>query len=224
LRGTSESRIEPSFGTADSSALVYCACGAAKMRVCRAFLDLLASVHHDDAIGNLRDHAHVMRDEHHGHVHFVLQQADQREDLRLDRDVERGGRLVRNQQRRTAGEGHRDHHPLTHSAGKLMRITRQHSPRFGNAHLLEHRQRLGARARRVLALVQAYRLGDLLADGEHRVERRHRLLEDHRDLGAADVAQRRGRRLREIDPAAVGAIEIHAPADDPAARHARRGA
>jgi hypothetical protein len=45
-------------------------------------------------------------------------------------------------------------------------------------------RRLGAR----LALVQAHRLGDLIADGEHRVERRHRLLEDHADAIAADRA------------------------------------
>src|SRR5215204_3538225 len=36
------------------------------------------------------------------------------------------------------------------------------------------------------ALVHAHHLGDLLADGEHRVERRHRLLEDHRDPVPAD--------------------------------------
>ena len=41
------------------------------------------------------------------------------------------------------------------------------------------------------ALVPHDRLGDLLADREDRVERRHRLLEDHRDLGAAHLAQRR---------------------------------
>ena len=35
-------------------------------------------------------------------------------------------------------------------------------------------------------LVQLHGLGDLVADGEHRVQRRHRLLEDHRDLVAAD--------------------------------------
>ena len=32
------------------------------------------------------------------------------------------------------------------------------------------------------------RLGHLLADGEHRIERAHRLLEDHADAGAADAA------------------------------------
>ena len=50
-----------------------------------------------------------------------------------------------------------------------------------------------ARALRRLAieaLVQAQRLADLAADGEHRVEARHRLLEDHADVVAADGAHR----------------------------------
>ena len=36
--------------------------------------------------------------------------------------------------------------------------------------------------------VQLERLGQLPADREHRVQRRHRLLEDHRDAVAADLA------------------------------------
>ena len=38
------------------------------------------------------------------------------------------------------------------------------------------------------ALMQPQRLADLAADRQHRVEARHRLLEDHRDVVAADVA------------------------------------
>jgi hypothetical protein len=38
-------------------------------------------------------------------------------------------------------------------------------------------------------LVHPDHLGDLVADREDRVERRHRLLEDHRDPVAADRAQ-----------------------------------
>ena len=40
-------------------------------------------------------------------------------------------------------------------------------------------------------LVAAQHLADLAADGEHRVERGHRLLEHVRDVAPADVAQRR---------------------------------
>ena len=51
-----------------------------------------------------------------------LQLAQQVEDLRLDRDVERRRRLVGDEQRRLAGERHRDQHALPHAAGQLMRI------------------------------------------------------------------------------------------------------
>ena len=45
------------------------------------------------------------------------------------------------------------------------------------------------RGLRADVLVELHRLGDLVADREHRVQRRHRLLEDHRDLVAADLRQ-----------------------------------
>ena len=44
------------------------------------------------------------------------------------------------------------------------------------------------------------RFGDLLADRHHRVERRHRLLEDHRDLVAAHVAHLLLGELEQIAP------------------------
>ena len=48
--------------------------------------------------------------------------AQQVEDLGLDRDVERGGRLVGDDQRRLAGERHRDERPLAHAARQLVRV------------------------------------------------------------------------------------------------------
>ena len=53
---------------------------------------------------------------------LCLQLAHQIEDLRLDRDVERGRRLVGDQQLRVAGERHRDHHALAHAARELVRV------------------------------------------------------------------------------------------------------
>ena len=73
--------------------------------------------------------------------------ADQRQDLRLDRHVERGRRLVGDQQRRAARQRHRDHHALAHAARQLVRIAVEHRARLRNAHLLEHAQRLRARRR-----------------------------------------------------------------------------
>ena len=47
--------------------------------------------------------------------------AQQVQDLRLDGDVERGGRLVGDQQLGVVGERHGDHHPLPLAAGELVR-------------------------------------------------------------------------------------------------------
>ena len=63
------------------------------------------------------------------------------------------------------------------------------------------------------ALVQDQGLADLPADGHDRVERGHRLLEDHGDLVAAD---RPHGVLVERDE--VDAVEAHRSADDPSGR------
>ena len=54
-----------------------------------------------------------------------LQIGQQVEDLRLDRHVERGRRLVGDQQLGVVGQRHRDHHPLALAAGQLVRIRGQ---------------------------------------------------------------------------------------------------
>src|SRR5258705_9873426 len=56
--------------------------------------------------------------------------------------------------------------------------------------------------------MQLQRLGDLLADGDARVQRRHRFLEDHGDAGAAHALPRR------LAPAEkLGALEAYAAGD-----------
>ena len=52
----------------------------------------------------------------------LVQSDHQVEDLRLDRHVERGRRLVGDQHLGIAGQRDRDHHALAHAAGELMRI------------------------------------------------------------------------------------------------------
>ena len=81
-----------------------------------------AEVHDRDLVGDLGDDAQVVRDEHDRHAELVLQLAQQLEDLRLRRHVERGRRLVGDQQVGLAGERRRDHRPLPHAAAKLERI------------------------------------------------------------------------------------------------------
>ncbi len=42
------------------------------------------------------------------------------------------------------------------------------------------------------------RLGDLVADALDRVERGHRILEDHGDLGSPEATQLIGRRIEDL--------------------------
>ncbi len=145
-------------------------------------------LHHGDAVRDLGHHAEVVRDEQHGGALARLQVADQREDLRLRGHVERGGRLIRDQHARIERHRHRDHGALALPARELMRIGARRLARIRNTHFLQQAKD----ARRDLGLgelrVNPEHLADLVADRAQRVERGHRLLEDHRDAGAAHLA------------------------------------
>src|SRR5262249_6508535 len=80
---------------------------------------------------------------------------------------------------------HRDHHALLLAAGKLERIGLE--PRLWLRDAYFREQLDGAAAQRAAGEPEmlAQHLADLEADREDRVERRHRLLEDHADLLAA---------------------------------------
>ena len=113
---------------------------------------------------------------------------DQVEDLGLDGRVERGRRLVEDQQRRLGGERHRDHHALEHAARELVRIAVHHPGRIGDPDLLEHLLRAveGLPLRDTCDLEH---LGHLATDPDRRVQRPAGLLVDHRDRVLAELAQ-----------------------------------
>ena len=106
-----------------------------------ALLHHLAGVHHGDAARHFGDHAHVVGDEHQRHAALLLQAAQQIEDLRLDRHVERRRRLVGDQQARIAGDRHRDHHALVHAARQLVRKVVEPARGGRNADLLQQLDR-----------------------------------------------------------------------------------
>ena len=114
--------------------------------------------------------------------------AHQLDDLRLHGHVERGGRLVGDQEIRPAGERDGDHHALPHAAGKLVRVILHPPLGCGDADARQRLDRQLVGFPPVLALVQHEHLGDLPADRRDRIERRHRLLEDHGDAIAAQRA------------------------------------
>jgi hypothetical protein len=88
----------------------------------RACLHDLALVHHRDAVGHAGDDGEVMGDQEEAHALLGHEPLQQVEDLRLRGDVERGGRLIGDQEPRVQRDGHGDADPLALAAGKLVRV------------------------------------------------------------------------------------------------------
>ncbi len=142
-------------------------------------------------------------------LNSLAQRGDEVEHLALDRSVESRGRLVEYEQRGVLGQRHGDDHALVHAPRELVRVAPHDARRVGDLHLLEHRP--GA----VGGLVVGYALDrehlrHLVADVDRRVQRRGRVLVDHRDpVGSqlADVGLAHGQQVLagHVDRAAAHA-------------------
>ena len=139
------------------------------------------------------------------------------EDLRLDGDIERGRRLVGDEQTWVARQGEGDHRPLPHAARHLVRVVVE--PPFCGRDLDQFEHPAGALAGfRRERLMQTDHLDDLIPNREERVEARHRLLEDHGDLPTPDLPHRLPAECGQIEDRSVhGAVE-DTPPDDAAGR------
>src|SRR5215472_4747291 len=158
-----------------------------------------AAIHHQHAVAEGRDKREVMADEYQAHPALAHEVIENRQYLRLHSDVERRRGLVRDEQVRIGREHHRDHDPLTHAAGDLMRIERVDAARLADAHGLEHGERLLARLDAARTGMREIGLGDLVAHRHHRIERELRILHDHRKTPAPEIPQLRRYRSHEID-------------------------
>ena len=83
----------------------------------RAAFDEAGGVHDVHPVRVARDDAEVVRDDDDGDAEPARQVFHQFENLRLNRHVESGRRLIGDQQLGIAGQANGDHHPLAHSAG-----------------------------------------------------------------------------------------------------------
>jgi len=128
--------------------------GVGKHLYRRALFDDFAILHHADTVGDAAHDAKIMGDEEKAQVFTRLQLGQQIEDLRLNRHIQRGGRLVRNQQLRPVGQCHGDHHPLALPAGQLMRIGRQAAFSVADADLTQKFHDPRPRGRAGQALMQ----------------------------------------------------------------------
>ena len=153
-----------------------------------AAFDPRAAIHDDDVFDVLRNDPEIMTDQDHRHAKVLDQILDEVENLLLDGDVERGGRFVRDQKFRAAGQCHGDHDALTLAAGKLMRVAPDPLGGFRDANQIQEPDDLGAGLAPVHAAMKDHCFGDLFAHGVQRIERGHGFLEHHTDAIPAHAA------------------------------------
>src|SRR5579862_812948 len=84
--------------------------------------DDVAKIHHRDARAYVLDRREVVRDEEIGQVEFALQIGQQIEYLRLNGHIERGDRLIGNDELGIQRQRPRDTDTLPLAAAKLMRV------------------------------------------------------------------------------------------------------
>ena len=143
--------------------------------------DHLAEVHDPDPVADVLDDRQVVGDEQVRQVEPLAQVEQQVEDLRLDRDVEGGHRLVGEDELGVEGERPRDPDPLALAAGELVRVAA--GVLAPQADLLEVVADALVADLAVAPVVLGGRLGqqplaDEVADGHARVQRADRILED----------------------------------------------
>src|SRR6516165_3462574 len=163
-----------------------------------AELDELARIHHRDVVTEPSNDTEIMADEQEGNALVPSEARQQAQDLRLDRDVEGGRRLVEDQERRFADERGGDQRALLHPARKLVR---KGSCDFGSTidpHFVQcclgASEGLGQRQPEMLH----HGLGDLPADTKRWVERCERILKDSTDLPAEHLPTLRRREADNV--------------------------
>ena len=167
-------------------------------------LDDLPEVHHGDPVGDVTHDGEVVRDEEVREAELRLELLEQVHDLRLDRHVERGHRLVAHEERRVERERARKTDPLALTARELVREAIRGVRRETDD--LEDLPHAGRRLAPTGDAVHPERFADRAADRMSRVERGEGILEDH--LHSASQRPQLG--LAQVRD--VGSLEQHAPA------------
>ena len=154
----------------------------------RPLLDDVAAIHDKHPRGESRDNPEVVRDEDYGHAEAFFQRPQQFHDLGLDGHVQCGGRFVRDQHVRLAGQRHGNHNALLHPAAQLMRVIMHTGRRIEDTDCVQPADDLRVNISNV-ATMQTDRFADLVAYSVNWVERCARFLENVGDLAAAQFAQ-----------------------------------
>ncbi|SLD37387.1 Uncharacterised protein [Mycobacteroides abscessus subsp. massiliense] len=164
----------------------------------RRYFNDLALFHDDHTVRYVGNHTHVVGDQHDGAADPVPQVAQQLEDFGLHGYVQRCRGLVGDDHLRVARDGHGYHHALFLAAGELVRIAVVAALGVGQPHQLQQLDDSHAGLRASHIRVRADRLGNLIPDGEQRVQGRAGFLEHHRDVLAAHGRQLTTRKFGHV--------------------------
>ena len=141
-----------------------------------------SGVHHQCAVGELGDHPEVVGDDQNACAGHVARGFQHVEDLGLHSDIQRGGGLVADQQIGIVGDRDGDDDALALATGQFMGEGSRPPLGLGDADQIQQFDRpCPSRTPRGAALMNLDGLGDLIADGVHRRQRRHRILEHRPD-------------------------------------------
>ena len=148
-----------------------------------------AGIHHQHALSDLRHHTEIVSDQHQRHVVLLAQLQQQRHDFRLNRHIQGRRRFIGDDDLRVQQQCDGDDNALAHAARQFMGVLIQALVRRRNLYLPQLVQgdipgRPGADP--AMRLERFHHLG---ANGQHRVQGHHRVLENHGDAVAANLAQ-----------------------------------
>ena len=141
-----------------------------------------SKIHDCDPITDIIDRTEPVSDKKQCQMQLLLQALQQIQDLRLNRHVQSGYRLITDDKFRIQGKSLCDPDPLTLSAGKLMRIPSQHVL-WQSDHIKQPFQIL-LNGRLCRYMMVQHRLGENFINMLARIQGRIRILENHLQLCA----------------------------------------
>jgi hypothetical protein len=136
----------------------------------RPGLHYSSGVHHRELVAHLGDNPEIVGDENQSEAMFALQLAQQIEILRLDGQIEAGGRFIGNQQTRLARHGNGADDALPHAPRHFMRKLFDPGFRRCNAHRFQQCDCAAPGGGTRDIFMHADRLGDLIAHRKQRIE------------------------------------------------------
>jgi hypothetical protein len=123
-----------------------------------------------------------MCNENEGHACLVPKLLEQIHDLSLYGNIKSRGGFIGDQQIWFKCDGHGNHHPLTHPAGKLMGVVSGTSVCFGNAHPFQQIDGTAFCFRSFHLAMDSKHFSNLPSNGKYRIERCEGILKNHGDF------------------------------------------